>query len=174
MNNITFILILWFSNRNYIFSVFLYVINICIIVNNHQTLASINFFYLDFHCTQFDKLYPPKLDNPVRSVTTLSFPTTYYRHSQAFYMLCLVTQSCQILCNPWTVACQAPLSMGIFWVKILEGVAMPFSRGSSQPRDWTHVSCITGGFFTTEPPGKSILHVKSILQKAPIPPARFF
>ena len=41
---------------------------------------------------------------------------------------CLVTQSCQILCNPWTVACQAPLSMGIFWVRILEWIAISFSK----------------------------------------------
>ena len=31
--------------------------------------------------------------------------------------------------------------------RILECVAYPFSSGSSQPRDWTQVSCITGGFF---------------------------
>ena len=40
--------------------------------------------------------------------------------------------------------------------KILEWVAMPSSRGSSRPRDWTRVSCISciaGRFFTTEPPG---------------------
>ena len=32
--------------------------------------------------------------------------------------------------------------------RILERVAYPFSRGSSQPRNWTRVSCIAGGFFT--------------------------
>jgi len=32
--------------------------------------------------------------------------------------------------------------------RILEWVAYPFSRGSSQPRDCTQVSCIAGGFFT--------------------------
>ena len=32
---------------------------------------------------------------------------------------------------------------------ILEWVACPFSKGSSRPRDWTGISCITGGFFTT-------------------------
>ena len=37
--------------------------------------------------------------------------------------------------------------MGILQAKILEWVAMPFSRGSFQPRDRTQVSCITGGFF---------------------------
>ena len=32
--------------------------------------------------------------------------------------------------------------------RILEWVAFPFSSGSSQPRNWTRVSCIAGGFFT--------------------------
>ena len=43
---------------------------------------------------------------------------------------------------------------GILQARILEWVAFPFSRGSSQPRDQTHVSCIIGVFFTTEPQGK--------------------
>ena len=38
----------------------------------------------------------------------------------------------------WTVAHQATLSMGILQARIVEWVVMPFSRGSSQPRDWTH------------------------------------
>ena len=33
--------------------------------------------------------------------------------------------------------------------RILEWGAYPFSRGSSQPRNWTRVSCIAGGFFTS-------------------------
>ena len=37
---------------------------------------------------------------------------------------------------------------GIFQVRILEWVAMPSSRGLSQPRDWTQVFHIAGGFFT--------------------------
>ena len=48
----------------------------------------------------------------------------------------------------WTVAHQAPLSMGILHARILEWVAMPFSRGSSQPGDQTQVSRSAGGFFT--------------------------
>ena len=51
---------------------------------------------------------------------------------------------------PWTLACQAPLSMGILQARILEWVAYPFSRGSSQPRNRTGVSCIAGGFLPTE------------------------
>ena len=37
---------------------------------------------------------------------------------------------------------------GILQVKILEWIAIPFSRGSSRPRDWTLVSWIAGRFFT--------------------------
>ena len=33
--------------------------------------------------------------------------------------------------------------------RVLEWVAYPFSRGSSRPRNWTGVSCIAGGFFTS-------------------------
>ena len=50
--------------------------------------------------------------------------------------------------TPWTVACQAPLSIGILQAGILEWVAMPSSGGSSQTRDQTQVSCIAGGFLT--------------------------
>ena len=54
----------------------------------------------------------------------------------------------------WTVACQVPLSMGILQARVLEWVAMSFSRGSSRPRDQSCISCLAGRFFTTEPPGK--------------------
>ena len=52
----------------------------------------------------------------------------------------LVTQSCSTLCN--NMDCSPPGSSvhGILQARILECVAIPFSRGSSQPRDWTHVS----------------------------------
>ena len=43
--------------------------------------------------------------------------------------------------TPWTIAPQAPLSMGFFQARTLEWVAVSFSRGSSQPRDRTCVSC---------------------------------
>ena len=51
--------------------------------------------------------------------------------------------------TPWTVAHQAPVSIGILQARILAWVAMPSSRESSQPRDWTQDSCIAGEFFTT-------------------------
>ena len=48
-----------------------------------------------------------------------------------------------------TVAHQAPMSMEILQARILEWVAMSFSRGSSQPRDQTQVSCIAGRLSTS-------------------------
>ena len=39
-------------------------------------------------------------------------------------------------------------SHGILQARILECVAYPFSRGSSQPRNWIRISCIVGRFFT--------------------------
>ena len=60
----------------------------------------------------------------------------------------LVPQSCLTLCNP--MDCRLPGSSvhGIFQARILEWVAIPFSKGSSQPRDWTRVYCTSGRFFT--------------------------
>ena len=57
-----------------------------------------------------------------------------------------VAQSCPTLVTLWTVACQAPLSMP--QARILEWVAISFSRGSSQPRDQTRVSHIADRLFT--------------------------
>ena len=50
---------------------------------------------------------------------------------------------------------------GIFPSRKLEWVAMPSSRRSSPPRDRTQVSCIAGGFFAAEPPGKPCLEIAS-------------
>ena len=63
-------------------------------------------------------------------------------------VLCLVTQSCPTLCDP--MDCSPPGSSvhGILQERVLEWVAMPSSRGSSQSRDQTQVSLIAGGFFT--------------------------
>ena len=54
-----------------------------------------------------------------------------------------VTQLCLTLCYPMDYRVH-----GILQARILEWVAVPFSRGSSQPRDWTQVSCTAGEFFT--------------------------
>ena len=95
---------------------------------------------------------------------------------------CYLLSRVWLLVTPWTVAPQAPLSMGFSKTagvgchallqgilptqisriagdslpseppaspRILDVLAYPFSRESSQPRNRTSVSCITGGFFTS-------------------------
>ena len=53
------------------------------------------------------------------------------------------------LCDPlWTVACQAPLSMGFFMQEYWSGVSFSSPGESSRPRDQTGVSCIAGRPFT--------------------------
>ena len=69
-------------------------------------------------------------------------------------MLCAVL-SHSVMSNsvtPWSIAHQAPLSMGILQASILEWAAMPSSRGSSQPRNRTQVFHIAGRFFTIQAP----------------------
>ena len=52
-------------------------------------------------------------------------------------------QPCPTLCDPTDYKVH-----GILQARILESVVVPFSRGSSQPRDQTQVSHTAGGFFT--------------------------
>ena len=51
-------------------------------------------------------------------------------------------QSCSTLCNPMDLSPPGSTVHGILQVRILEGVAVPSSQGSSRPRDWTHVSYV--------------------------------
>ena len=55
-----------------------------------------------------------------------------------------VAQSCPTLCDPLDYKVH-----GILQARILEWVAVPFSRASSQPRDGTQVSLVVGGSFTS-------------------------
>ena len=55
-----------------------------------------------------------------------------------------VAQSCPTLCDPRDYTVHGNLQ-----ARILEWAAFPFSRGSSQPRDWTQIFCTAGGFFTS-------------------------
>ena len=54
----------------------------------------------------------------------------------------LVAQSCPALCNPLDCSLPGPSVHGILQARILEWVAIVFSRGSSQPRDGTRISYI--------------------------------
>ena len=71
-----------------------------------------------------------------------------YRLSLYIYSLCvvfLVAQSCLTLCYPMDCSLPGSSVHGILQARILEW--LPSSRGSSQPRDRTQVSCIAGGLY---------------------------
>ena len=71
-----------------------------------------------------------------------------YLSSKPFCVIVLIAQSCLTLCSP--TDCSSPGSSvhGILQAGTLEWVAVPFSRGSSPPKDWTQVSRTAGRFFT--------------------------
>ena len=60
----------------------------------------------------------------------------------------LVIQLCLTLCIPMNCSLPGSSTHGILQARILEWVAIPFSRGSSCSRDQTPVYCIAGRFFT--------------------------
>ena len=73
----------------------------------------------------------------------LTVKTLIFRSNLNFLKV-KVTQLCLTLCDPMDYTVQ-----GILQARILEPVAFPFSRGSSQPRDQTQISLIAGRFFTS-------------------------
>ena len=71
-----------------------------------------------------------------------------------------ISQKCKDTLREWVTAAQSCLTLalgnptgytihGILQSRITLGVALPFSRGSSQPRGRTQVSHLAGGFFAT-------------------------
>ena len=95
------------------------------------------FDFSNFHFTLFYSFSLSLEKPPFCSCILFTFSSNF------FSMKVKVTQSCPTLCNTMDYTVR-----GILQARILEWVAFPFSRGSSQPRDWTQVSPIAGWFFT--------------------------
>ena len=74
----------------------------------------------------------------------MTFPSSWLKTKgvNVLWCWCSVAQSCSSLCDP--MDCSSPGSSvhGVLQARIVEWVAIPFSRGSSWPRDQTHVSCV--------------------------------
>ena len=111
------------------------------------------------NCHLFSKVKP---DHPTWNFNThrLSQPHTAELPSSCsvFFPVAFVCatllQSCPTLCNPMDCSSTGSSVHGILQARILEWVAMPSSRGSSQRRDQTQVSwisCNSCRFFTTSP-----------------------
>ena len=78
-------------------------------------------------------------------------PSSHLTFNKPLGACCAVVR-CSVMAKsatPWiTRSLPGPSAHGILQTRILEWVAMPSSRGSSQPRDWIQVSSIAGRFFT--------------------------
>ena len=100
---------------------------------------------------------------PARPYLVLPTPVIIYQNNDTLYWLYLLidlplhfslqhpgrAESESVsnsVVTPWTAVRQAPLSMAFSRQECRSGI--PFSRGSSPPRDWTQVSCTAGRFFT--------------------------
>ena len=68
-------------------------------------------------------------------------------------------QSCPTLCDPMECSPLGSSVDGILQARILEWVAISFSRGCSQPRDWTQVSCTAGRCFNLWDTREAPLHI---------------
>ena len=110
--------------------------NICWIIEKAREFQKNIYVCFINYTKDFDCVNHKKQDKIKKEMGILDHCTCLLRN------LRLVAQSCPTLCAPWAVVHQALLSMGILQARILEWVVMPSSRGSSQPRDRTYVSCI--------------------------------
>ena len=112
----------------------------CVFSSNNTTT---NYYYHYYYYSEYLALF---IQTTQGMFAVLAIKGWVWVHVQSL--------SCLTLCDP--VDCIPPGSsfQRISQATILEWVAISSSRGSSQPRDQTQVSCLSGRFFTTEAPGK--------------------
>ena len=84
----------------------------------------------------------------------------------------LAPESCPKLCDPIDHVTPGSSAHGTLKARILEWVAIPFSRGYSRPRDQAQVSCTTGRFFTNATHARSCLldRLTALLATPPFSP----
>ena len=144
--------------------VFLFISFFLILMLVFWTLSFKSAFSLFFHPHQealiASSLSPMRVESPAYMRLSIFLPAVLIpacdSSSLAFCMMYFVwkvkvklAQSCPTLFNPMDCSLPDSYVHGILQARILEWVAILFSRGSSQPRDRTCVSCIAGRFFTS-------------------------
>ena len=86
---------------------------------------------------------------------TIEWPSTVHQfmsNISIYFTFCMHVHACVWLCNLMDYNLPGFSVHAIFWARILEWVANFSSRESSHLRDHICISCLAGGFFTTEPP----------------------
>ena len=112
------------------------------------------FFFLIFFIIAFLPLLQSSLHEARKIYFVHPQPLEQYVTHRKEKVKMLVTHSCPTLCNPMDYSLPCSSVCEILQARILEWIVIPFSWGSSQPRDRTLVSCTAGRFFTPEPSGK--------------------
>ena len=102
---------------------------------------------------------PPKI---IQYANILETRAVYGIQLWPMRIIVRVAQSCLTLCDPMDYTVYE-----ILQARILEWVAFPFSRGSSQPRDRARVSHIAGRFFTNWAMKEALRFPETILKKLP-------
>ena len=95
---------------------------------------------------------PGYLLNPGTEPASASLADRLFNHWTTWkskMCTCMLSRFSHVqFCNLMDYSLPGSSAHGILQARILKWVVMPSSRGFSQPRDWTQVSCIAGGFFT--------------------------
>ena len=123
---------------------------------------SINFTLPDHFARSLRKTKPVRIFCVIATLTKPFFKDLHYQAIQTlvhlFFSNSLILPTLTLSHIMWKWKSLSPVRLcnhmdytvhGILQARILEWVAVPFYRGSSQPRDWTQVSHIPGGLFTS-------------------------
>ena len=86
------------------------------------------------------------VDHFIQSIWQLYI--SYHHNLHSFFFFFLVSKSCPTLCDPMDYSLPGSSIHGILQARTLEWIAISFTRGSSQQKNWAWVSCISGRFFT--------------------------
>ena len=87
------------------------------------------------------------------STNTVAVPVPFLLWMCVFLVTSVMSHSV----TPWTVACQAPLSMGLSRQEYWNGLSFPSAKDLPEPEIKSVAPALAGGFFTTEPPGNPLL-----------------
>ena len=110
----------------------------------HSAVYRIQFFAIVGLRSLFPFCLKTKLFRTSRCSQKSLAPFLYF---QSFKKESEVVQLCPTLCSPMDCSLPGSSLHGIFQARVLEWVAISFSRGPSRPRYQTHISCLAGGFF---------------------------
>ena len=122
----------------------------------------VNISPTQFHFIQISEVHHLPSQNIKGNVIEEKWATAHHFNHLLLYFMLSCFGLVWLFCDP--MDCSPPGSSvhGISQARIPEWVSIFFSRGSSWHRDWSSISyasCIAGGFFTAEPPGKFIKYM---------------